>query len=156
MNYKILTVAFAALSLFALNPTHAAEGKVPAPLQKALNEYSIIQVALAADSLKGVAKASTALAKTVQEDKTNLLPKDLEAQALALSKATDLKAARDTFKPLSATLISVLSAQSTKTGRYFKASCPMAGASWIQTEKPIKNPYYGSSMLTCGTIDQEL
>jgi len=28
----------------------------------------------------------------------------------------------------------------------------MAKASWLQTEKGIRNPYYGKSMLDCGTL----
>ena len=34
--------------------------------------------------------------------------------------------------------------------------CPMAdgdkGAYWASSEKEIRNPYYGASMLTCGEI----
>ena len=29
-------------------------------------------------------------------------------------------------------------------------------ASWLSAEKNIKNPYYGSSMLTCGSVKSEL
>ena len=28
--------------------------------------------------------------------------------------------------------------------------CSMAKASWLQTDKKIRNPYYGKKMLTCG------
>ena len=34
-----------------------------------------------------------------------------------------------------------------------RAYCPMVGAPWLQTEMDLHNPYYGSSMLTCGRID---
>jgi Cu(I)/Ag(I) efflux system membrane fusion protein len=38
--------------------------------------------------------------------------------------------------------------------------CPMAdnnkGADWLSTEKEIRNPYFGSSMLTCGEVTSEL
>lgn len=30
--------------------------------------------------------------------------------------------------------------------------CPMKKAYWLSMEKEIKNPYYGSSMLTCGKV----
>lgn len=43
---------------------------------------------------------------------------------------------------------------------YFLAHCPMAfnnrGASWLQSEKDILNPYFGKKMLTCGSIQQTL
>lgn len=42
----------------------------------------------------------------------------------------------------------------------FQAHCPMAfqnqGANWLQSERPIRNPYYGASMLTCGSIVAEM
>lgn len=38
--------------------------------------------------------------------------------------------------------------------------CPMAnkgkGADWISTEAVIKNPYYGSKMLSCGSVKEEI
>ena len=34
--------------------------------------------------------------------------------------------------------------------------CPMAnggeGANWVSKEKAVKNPFYGSQMLTCGKV----
>jgi hypothetical protein len=38
--------------------------------------------------------------------------------------------------------------------------CPMyndgKGADWISREKPIRNPYYGSKMMTCGNVKDSL
>ena len=30
----------------------------------------------------------------------------------------------------------------------------MKKAAWLSSEKQIKNPYYGSSMLTCGEVTE--
>ncbi|RYG53246.1 MAG: DUF3347 domain-containing protein [Chitinophagaceae bacterium] len=30
--------------------------------------------------------------------------------------------------------------------------CPMAKASWLSNENEIRNPYYGTAMLTCGEV----
>jgi len=42
----------------------------------------------------------------------------------------------------------------------FVAHCPMAfenkGASWIQGDKEVANPYYGAMMLRCGGIQEQL
>ncbi|RYF79677.1 MAG: DUF3347 domain-containing protein, partial [Chitinophagaceae bacterium] len=32
--------------------------------------------------------------------------------------------------------------------------CPMKNASWLSSAKQIRNPYYGSSMLTCGEVTE--
>ena len=39
------------------------------------------------------------------------------------------------------------------TGDIYELHCPMAfegrGATWLQANDQVKNPYYGGSMLTC-------
>jgi len=34
--------------------------------------------------------------------------------------------------------------------------CPMAKSSWLSNSEDIKNPYYGSMMLTCGSTKEVL
>jgi hypothetical protein len=34
--------------------------------------------------------------------------------------------------------------------------CPMADGSWLSDEKQIVNPYYGKSMLSCGSVKSEI
>jgi hypothetical protein len=34
----------------------------------------------------------------------------------------------------------------------YQAYCPMKKANWLSNDKAIKNPYYGSAMLTCGKV----
>jgi FtsZ-interacting cell division protein ZipA len=42
----------------------------------------------------------------------------------------------------------------------FQSKCPMAsdgkGAIWISEYKEIKNPFFGSKMLTCGNVEQQI
>ena len=77
-------------------------------------------------------------------------------QAEALAKTTNIKAAREAFKPLSSALITALSSQKSLSGQYYEAFCPMANASWIQAGKKIANPYFGASMSGCGEIRKPL
>ncbi len=37
-------------------------------------------------------------------------------------------------------------------GTVYYQYCPMKKAYWLSREKEIKNPYYGSAMLTCGNV----
>ena len=45
------------------------------------------------------------------------------------------------------------------TQKVYQDFCPMyndgKGAVWISEAKTIKNPYYGSKMLTCGSVKKE-
>lgn len=129
-----------------------SEGAVSEPVKSIFDHYLAIQRELAKDSLKGVADHSSALATAVRGDPEKKLPLEVAKQAEALSKAKDLKATREAFKPLSASLVKYLADHPAGKGVYREAYCPMAKASWLQTEKEVRNPFYGKSMLDCGTF----
>lgn len=127
----------------------------PGPLQSVLDKYIQIQTALAGDSLKGVAGAATDIS-AIAKANARIVPEPVAAQSEALAKASDIKAAREAFKPLSAALIAALSVDKSVSGQYYEAFCPMAKASWIQVGKKVANPYFGASMSGCGEIRKSL
>lgn len=149
---KITTIVFA---IIAAVSTSFAHEHATTPLQTVLAEYVKIQQSLAGDSLKGVPEAAAAIVVAVKGNEGEL-PGATVSEAEAVGKATDIKAARAAFKPLSVTLISAASSLKEKTGHFYEAYCPMAGAAWIQADKKVANPYYGASMLTCGEIRRDL
>ena len=122
------------------------------PVKSVLDHYLAIQKDLAKDSMKGVDEHANAIGKAVKSDDMKMLSPDVAAQAETLAKAKDLKAARQAFKPLSASLVKYVADNKAGKGVYHEAYCPMARASWLQTEKEVRNPYYGKSMLDCGTL----
>lgn len=124
-----------------------------ASLQAALDKYIQIQTALAGDSLKGVPEAAAEIAAIANASEGSV---PVAAQAGALAKTTDIKAAREAFKPLSTALLAAISSQKAITGQYYEAFCPMAKASWIQVGRKIANPYFGADMLGCGEIRKSL
>lgn len=117
-------------------------------LKEALAQYVKIQLALAGDSLEGVSAASEAIAKQFPEDAV------IQREAKSVAAAKELGEARKAFKPLSDHLIALLKVQPEKLG-FYVANCPMADASWVQADKALRNPYYGSQMLKCGSIRSE-
>lgn len=60
---------------------------------------------------------------------------------------------RDHFATLSKSIHELIQVSKQDTPTYFQ-HCPMAndgkGANWLSKESVVKNPYYGSMMLTCG------
>jgi len=56
---------------------------------------------------------------------------------------------------LSKNMYELIKVSKSETPVYYQ-HCPMAndgkGANWLSKENAIKNPYYGSQMLTCGSI----
>lgn len=121
------------------------------PVKSVYGHYLKIQSALAKDSLKGVPESAEAIAKAVQSDPMKMLPKAVAGQAEAVAKASDLKAARQAFKPLSDSLIKYLADHHAQHA-YVEVYCPMAKASWLQADKKVNNPYLGKAMPTCGEI----
>ena len=72
----------------------------------------------------------------------------IAAAAEALAAAPDLRTARAVFGPLSDALIAY--GEGVGFGDLRVAYCPMVDKSWVQAAGDIRNPFYGSQMLTCG------
>ena len=130
----------------------SADDPLMEPVKSVLDNYLAIQKELSKDSIKGVDQHAAAISKAVKGDDMKMLSPDVAAQADTLAKAKDIKAAREAFKPLSASLVKYLADNKAGKGTYHEAYCPMAKASWLQTEKEVRNPYYGKSMLDCGEL----
>ena len=114
----------------------------PADLETQLAAYVDIQEALAADNFE---EATTQLGEfaSVADGATQAL-----AEAALL--ADDIEALRAQFKPLSESLAVLDLPQG-----FARAYCPMYdnGSPWVQRDGPVRNPFYGAVMLTCGVVD---
>ena len=151
---KITTVLAAAAGLLFVTSVHAAENPaLMQPVKSVYDHYLVIQKDLAGDSLQGVDKEADTIVKAVNGDSMKMLPKDVATEAGALAKANDLTTARAAFKTLSASLIKYLADHNAKAA-YVEVHCPMAKASWLQSDKTVKNPYLGKSMSSCGMIQE--
>ena len=78
---------------------------------------------------------------------------DLKEDTEHINNTKDVAHQRDHFMSLSKNMYELIKvAKPTETVYY--QFCPMAndgkGANWLSRENGIKNPYYGSQMLTCG------
>jgi hypothetical protein len=147
----VTTLAFTAL-VGAAQDKKMDEPALMQPVKSVYDSYLKIQAELSKDSLKGVDENASAIAKAVRGDEMKMLSPEVAKQAEALAKAKDVKAAREAFKPLSASLVKYLADHKAGKGTYHEAYCPMAKASWLQTSKDITNPYMGKSMLNCGVL----
>jgi len=77
----------------------------------------------------------------------------LNGDARGIAASQDLKKQRALFASLSETMHSIAEVAGLQQTVYYN-NCPMfndgKGANWLSDEKGIRNPYYGSQMLTCG------
>lgn len=81
--------------------------------------------------------------------------KNLQNDATSISKSTDVKKQREFFDTLSESIYKLIKI-SKQVAPVYLQHCPMAndgkGANWLSKESAIKNPYYGSMMLSCGKV----
>jgi len=79
--------------------------------------------------------------------------KDLKADAKSIADTQDIKKQRALFVSLSKNIYDLIKLAKYETAVYYQF-CPMAnggkGANWLSKENAVKNPYYGSQMMTCG------
>lgn len=79
--------------------------------------------------------------------------KDLLTGATNISETEDIKKQRTLFMSLSKKMHDLIKVAKYETPVFYQF-CPMAndgkGANWLSKEDTIKNPYYGSQMLSCG------
>lgn len=125
----------------------AATGIAASDSVKAIvNSYLEMHAALAADKVEGVKAPAAAIA--AEAGRMGASGATIAKAAKEVEQAKDLKAARTAFGPLSDAVIAA--AKAANLGDVKVAYCPMVKQSWLQKEDKIKNPYYGSQMLTCG------
>lgn len=115
------------------------------PVAQAFEHYEGVRVALSADKLADVAPHAKKLAESVEA----VGGADAKKHADALASATTLDAARQHFGELSTILVPIFqAAKIAGTNAFF---CPMKKQTWIQKGQQVENPYFGKSMLTCGS-----
>jgi hypothetical protein len=78
---------------------------------------------------------------------------DLKEDAEHINSTKDITQQRDHFMRLSTNIYLLIKISKPIEAVYYQF-CPMAnegkGANWLSKESGVKNPYYGSQMLTCG------
>lgn len=78
----------------------------------------------------------------------------LMAGAHSIADTRDIEKQRQAFAKLSPALWELVKTSAGLNGNYYYQYCPMRKAYWISRTKAIENPYYGASMLTCGSVKE--
>lgn len=134
-----------------------------ATIDAVVTDYLNLKTALVNDDSKTARNHAEQLAKRISsmdvtgydDEKSETLAEDLETiflQAKIISTA-DIATQRMEFKALSHSVSELIDMTgSTKT--LYTQFCPMydGGTAWLSDSKEIRNPYYGSEMLTCGYV----
>ena len=137
-------------------------------LDPVFSSYFTLKDALVSSDQKSAAKAASDLAKAIEEVPMADLDHEvhmvwmkvldpLKKHANAIANSSDLEQQRKDFKKLSESMIELAKA-SPRSEAIHLQHCPMYedGSDWLSHEKEIRNPYYGSKMLTCGSVKETI
>lgn len=132
-----------------------------------LTDYFNLKDALVADDNAKAKELGASLATTLgkldiseytdtqQQDLKDIV-EDAVEHAEHISES-DIAHQREHFKVLSKDVTDMVAITGTENTLY-QQFCPMydGGSAWLSTSKDVKNPYYGSKMLTCGKVQKEI
>ena len=118
-----------------------------------LNSYINVKNALVSSDSKAAFTAISALNQAVKSEDNFSQKAELIKATEKLNKAgNDLEKQRAAFNDVSTVIWKLVKSSDKVNQPVYYQYCPMKKAYWLSKEKEIKNPYYGSSMLTCGKV----
>jgi copper chaperone CopZ len=133
-------------------------------LAKLFNSYFALKDALVNTNGNLASEKAKELIKYINEVKMEKLTpeehtawmkvsKDLTSDAAHIAETKETEHQRSHFMTLSKNMYEIIKVSKQDVIVYYQF-CPMAndgkGANWLSKENTIKNPYYGSQMLSCG------
>lgn len=147
MNKIFFTVALIAT---ALVQTSFGQDKT----SDIFTQYYAIKDALVSGNAGIANTKAIAFVKTVADDPAvpELSRTAVIKDAAKIASTKDLKKQREYFSGFSDQMFVLAKSTKLNAEPVYKAYCPMAKGSWLSSSAAIKNPYYGSSMLTCGKV----
>lgn len=147
----------------------AVDAKAAASIKEIVDHYLHIKNALTNDNAGEAASGAKAMAEVISKlDKSLLtaeqkkvyydIEDDLKEHAEHIGKNSgDIKHQRDHFSMMSEDVYDLAKAFGAGRALYHD-HCPMynenKGAMWLSEMKEVKNPYFGSKMITCGTVEE--
>jgi sensor histidine kinase regulating citrate/malate metabolism len=121
-----------------------------------LNAYYKLKNALVSSNATSAAANANELVNAINATDKQIINDDARAALLkdanAVSQSKDIKLQREKFATLSNNMFELAKTVKLSNEPFYQQYCPMKKASWLSNDKAIKNPYYGSAMLTCGNV----
>ncbi|MDP3470086.1 MAG: DUF3347 domain-containing protein [Daejeonella sp.] len=118
-----------------------------------------VSSAKAAELVKAIKAVEMTKLSTKEHTVWMKVMKDLTANAEKIAVAKDVTKQREIFALLANNMYELAKVSKQETPVYYQ-HCPMynngKGANWLSKEEAIKNPYYGSKMLTCGSVQETI
>lgn len=117
---------------------------------KLLSGYITVKNILVSGDSKAATEAATALKKTVAAQASFAQQDQLLASLGKVASAGDIDQQRTAFSTVSAPMWALVKDSGKVNQPVYYQYCPMKKAYWLSYDPTIRNPYFGSAMLTCG------
>lgn len=120
--------------------------------ENVMSAYLRVKEALVKSDSKQTSQASAELLTAVNALKGY---EDLKKATANMAAQNDLEKQRNAFAKVSAATWELVKDSKELSTPLFYQYCPMKKTYWISAEEKIRNPYYGSTMLTCGRVSDK-
>lgn len=145
--------------------------KAKEELNPLFNSYFKLKDALVNDNLDNAVSASKDMSAVLSKVNMGVFTGEahnvwmkhssvLEKELRKAGSTDEIGKMRVLFKNISDQMVMLIKTFGAIDKPVYVDYCPMAnndkGAEWLSTEKEIKNPYFGSSMIKCGEVKQEI
>lgn len=139
-------------------------------LQPLFEHYFNLKTALASDDFEKAKKASKAMNTTLTKVDMSHFKGDehaiwmkystsLKEHLQHVEQSEDIDLIRQNFIGISNSMIGIAEYFDPISSTFYVQHCPMAnsskGADWLSQDAEIRNPYFGSAMLTCGRVTKK-
>ena len=170
-QHNSLTENFSHKDIVILEHPYQLAEATKTEMEQVIDAYLQLKDAFVKDDEQATVKAAGLMAKKVAA----VVPTKLEGEGLEawhnhqevyeaklkeMQHIKGLDNKRSYFSHISEIMYCTIKSFGLKQGNLFAIFCPMAfdgkGAYWISGSKTIQNPYFGSKMLTCGEVKEEL
>jgi len=140
-------------------------------LQPVYADYLKLKDFLATDNLEGAKKVAVSMQANLAKINMSIFTgeshtvwmkfsSNLKNTLQHVSHLSNIEEVREKFRQISITMIEMTNTFNPFDKTLYIQYCPMAdndkGADWLSSEKEIKNPYFGKSMLKCGEVTKEI
>lgn len=151
MKKIFLFVAICATAF--VQQSFAQNTSTPKPSELLISYYNIKDALVSGDANSAAMNAEQ-FVKTINSISTKIIHESYKEALLKdageISATKDLKKQREAFAVFSANMFALAKAVKLNAEPVYYQYCPMKKATWLSSNKAIKNPYYGNTMLTCG------
>lgn len=152
---KIFLIVALAATVFVQN-SFAQVTVTNTPASELLTIYYHVKDALVGGKAGLAASKAADFSKALAAPENNNLPEESRSALLKsagdISATNDLRMQRQYFSNFSDQMFALAQKVELSSAPIYKAYCPMKKAAWLSSEPAIKNPYYGSAMLSCGKV----